>query len=525
MPRQRKRLFQCEFCGTTLEDQTTPQEQASGRSPRVIIHSTTVSLPSPDLPRQTSRAGVVVGCIVVGLVVLSVAIYLLAAGAPAGEEPAPSEQADALRVYSFGLAHLLPTDDDTQPDVVGVTRNSDGSDRMVYVDFDADPNLRWQSEPLDEGAAYVYNPVIADSNFIYMAYETTLVAFDRGDGTNVWQATLSDEVSHICQDCLQISGDWLVALTADGVLHGINTQTGALAWSERLVATPRQLLNLSGKVGVLDELDDVVGVNVYDPATGTLAQRFVPQCPNEPFPDRPQTLGIYDPLLVSGDGKHLYVPLGSYRPGCIQSWETATLTQVWQATMPAEIVRSLDREPYLLTDEALYVSDGHNLTVVNLLDGTYRELFGDEDHNLVPLAVQDGVLVALAERTRGTRRYALWGINATAGTQLWEHIPAAEDLYEEGSSVVYDDGIWSAGVSLDKVVVLQAFSDPSFIDFTILNLADGAQTSTSRLDLGDDASNYWLQVLGWRRDRVYLVLDDHLRVLDSMTAAEIATWP
>jgi outer membrane protein assembly factor BamB len=468
---------------------------------------------------------VVVGCVLLGLVVLGVVIYLVTGGTTAVEELAPGKQADALQVYSFGLAHLLPTDNDTQPDVVGVTRNSDDSDRMVYVDFDADPNLRWQSEPLGEGANYVYNPVIADNAFVYMAYKTTLVAFDRRDGTNVWQATLSDEVSNICQDCLQISGAWLVALTADGVLNGINAQTGALTWSVRLMATPRQLLGLGEKMAVLDEEDDVVGVNVYDPTTGTLVQRFVPECPNEPFPNRPQTLGIYDPLLVPGAGKNLYIPISSYRPGCIQSWDGATLTQVWQTTMPAEFVRSLSREPYLLTDEALYLGDGHNLSVVNLSDGAYREVFGDEDYNLVPLAAQDGVLVALAERTRGTRRYSLWGIDTTAGSQLWEYVPAAEDLYEEGSSVVYDEGIWSAGLSLDKVVVLQAFSDPSFIDFTILNLADGAQTGANRLDLGDDGSSYWLQVLGWRRDRVYLVMDSRLRVIDSMTAAEVAAWP
>jgi outer membrane protein assembly factor BamB len=533
MPRERKRLFQCEFCGTTLEDQTTPKERVTRRRPRVIIHSTTVSQPPRDLPRGTSRTGPIIGCVLLGLIVLGVVIFLVSVGAPKVEKSGPSDQSDTLRVYGFALAHLMPTDNDTGPDIVGVTRNSDGTSRMVYVDFDADPHLRWQSEPLGDGANYVHNKVVADRALIYMAYETTLVAFDRGDGTILWEATLSDEVSNICRDCLQIFDHWAVALTADGVLNGINVQTGEEAWSERLTATPRQLLNLAGKAAVLDEEDDVVGVNVYDPATGALARRIVPQCPNEPFPNRPQTLGIYDPLLVSGDGRNLYVPIGSYRPGCIQSWDGATLTQVWQTTLPVEFVRSLGREPHLLTDEALYISDGHNLSLVNLLDGAYREVFSDEDHDLVPLAAQDGVLVALAERTRGTRRYSLWGLDTATGSQRWEYIPEAQDLYDDRSSVVYDDrssvvyddGIWSAGVSLDKVIVLQAFSDPSFVNFAVLNLADGAQSGTNRFDLGDEGSSYWMQVLGWRRDRVYLVLDSRLRAIDFMTAAELAAWP
>lgn len=523
---ERKRLFQCEFCGTTLEDRTTPRERATGRYPRVIIHSTTVSPVSPDLSRGASRTGPIIGCVVLCLVILGVVIFFLSVGTPALEEELnPGDQSNTPRVYSFGFAHVLPTDNDTQPGIVGVTRNSDDTVRMVYVDFDADQHLRWQSEPLGEGADYAFNKVVGNSTFIYLAYETTLAAFDRHDGTIVWQATLSDEVFNACRDCLQIFGDWLVALTADGVLNGINSQTGDATWDVRLTATPRQLLNLAGKPAVLDEDGDVVGINVYESATGVLVQRIVPQCPNDPFPDHLQTLRVYDPVLVSGQGENLYVPISGFEPGCIQNWDAATLAQVWQAILPVDVVRSLDREPYLLTDKALYMSDGHNLSVVDLLDGTYRELFGDEDHDLVPLAAQDGMLIALAERTRGTRRYLLWGIDAATGSKLWEFIPDAEGLYEGDSSVVHQDGIWNARVTPGRVIVWEAFADPSFVSFTILNAAEGTQTGTNRFDFGDDTSSYWIQVLDWSRDRIYLVLESRLRVLDFTTATEITAWP
>ena len=75
---------------------------------------------------------------------------------------------------------------------------------------------------------------------------------------------MSDQVSHICQDCLQIIGDWVVALTDDGVLNGIDTQNGDLAWSVRLNETPRQLMNLNGKAGVLDKEEDDVGLSRCD---------------------------------------------------------------------------------------------------------------------------------------------------------------------------------------------------------------------------------------------------------------------
>jgi outer membrane protein assembly factor BamB len=532
MPRERQRFFQCEFCGDTLEDQTTPQERAAGQYPRIIIHTALAETLAPEISKGVKRATRTVGCVALGLVLLCVGIALAATGAlttvelPDGELSLSERPNDGPRVYNFGLTRMLPADDDTQADVVGVTRNSDDTRRMVYVDFDAEQPLRWQSEALGEGADYVYNHVVADSSSVYMAYETTLAAFDRQDGTIAWQAALSDEIRNICQDCLQVFGGRVLALTADGVLSGIDAQTGDLAWSARLSDTPRQLLNLAGQAGVLDEDDNGMGISVYQAESGDLAGRIVPQCPNEVFSNHPQMLRIYDPLLVADDGKNLYVPIGDYEPGCIQNWDAESLTLTWQASVPRDVVQSLDRNPYLLTSEALYTSDGHNLFVVSLQDGAFERLFSDEDHNLFPLAVQDGRLLVLAERTRGTQQHALWGIDIGDGAKRWQFDPDAQDLYDEGgSNVVHSNGMWSAGMAQDEVVVLQAFSDPSFVTFTLLNLTDGVQTGSSKFEIQDASSSYWIAVLGWRRDQVYLEMDSRLRVMDFATATDIAVWP
>ena len=536
-PAVSKRYFQCQFCGTTLEDQTTPKERATGQYPKVTIHSpTTIAVDElvPDLAGGIKSTLRNLGCVlfifaVVGVVIVGVIV------STAVEEESSSimsvidveQPDDDVRVYSFGLTRFLPASDETQPDVIGVINSSDDTKRMVYVDFDAAPPLRWQSEPLGEGAGYVHNHIAASGSFIYMAYETTLAAFNRQDGSIVWQATLSDEVRNICKDCLQVFGERVVALTADGVLSGLNVQNGAPVWVVRLTETPRQLLNLAGQVGVVDEEDDVVGINVYEADGGTLVQRLVPQCPNEIFSDRPQTLGIYDTLLVSGDGQNLYVPLADYEPGCIQNWDAATLTQVWQATMPQDVVRRLDQEPYLLTAEALYTSDGNNLYVVTLEEGAYRDLFSDEDHDLVPLAAQDGILVVRAESTRGTRQFALWGIDIAAGAKLWRFDPTAQEPYDDegGSSVVHGDGMWSAAIASGKVVVLQAFAEPNRVSFTLSNLGDGVQTGVNEFTPTNSGFGSWMQVLGWSHDQVYVELGGRLRVIDFTTATEIVAWP
>ena len=528
-----QRTFECEFCGATLEDQRTRKQVVRGQRPTIVIRSAGISSPplviSLEPAKSAKRAVSLIGCAIVALILLIAAVAVVGSGLLASGEkdlivPAPF---DTVRVYSFGPTRLLPAGADREagPDVVGVTRNSDDTERLVYVDFEPGATLRWQSEPLGEGAAYVFNPVVADQSSVYLAYETTLAAYDRQDGTNAWQALLSDEIANICQDCLQVFDDHLVALTADGVLHGIDAATGEPIWSVRLSATPRQLMNLGGRPAVLDENDDRVGINVYEPAAGTLLQRIEPECPNEVFADRPQTPRIYDSVLVAGDGGSFFVAMGDYRPGCILKWDASALTLIWQATMPADTVRSLDREPYLLTDRALTISDGHKLFEVNLSDGSGRELFSDEDHDLAPLAAGDGMLLVLAERTRGSRQYALWGIDSATGTKRWGFTPAAEEMDDGTSDVAYSGGLWSVAVTAGQVLVLEAFSDPNTVNFTTLNLADGAQSGQSAYAFGDDGSSYWIQVLGWNSGRVTLVLDGRLRTLDYTTGQEIGVWP
>jgi hypothetical protein len=222
----------------------------------------------------------------------------------------------------------------------------------------------------------------------------------------------------------------------------------------------------------------------------------------------------------------LYVPIGDYEPGCIQNWDAPGLSPVWQASVPRDVVQALDHNPYLLTSEALYVSDGHNLFVASLQDGAYKSVFSDEDHNLIPLAAQDDNLLVLAERTRGTRRHALWGINIEDGAKIWQFDPDAQSFHSgESSDVVHSDGLWSVGAVQDQVIVLQAFVDPSFVTFTVLNLADGVQTGHNKFELKDASSSYWIAVLGWRNDRVYLEMDNRLRLMDSTMATDIAAWP
>jgi len=525
IPAEHQRLFQCNFCGTTLEDLTPIQEQEANLKPKVVIHSTTVA------PRSVSRPAANTGCsvwvillLILGFVgaVIIIPLWL------SGEIQLGSnliDQVNRIRIYSFGLTRLLPSDNDTNPDVVGVTSNADETHRMVYIDFEANSHLRWQSEPISDEASYSFNYLVADQTALYLAYETSLVAFDRLDGTILWEIELSDQVSNICQDCLQVFDSYILALTDDGVLTGIEVQTGEPIWSLRLNETPRQLVNLNGKAGVLDEENDKVGINIYASETGTLIQRIVPQCPNDIFPSSPQSLGIYDPILVTDDEQGIYIPISGYDPGCLQRLNPATLEIDWQTQVPGDVLEAMSWNPYLLTDKWLYTSDRNQLFAVSLLEGGYLDVFSDEDYNLIPLAEQNGTLITLAERTRGTRHYFLWGIDVLTQSVSWQFEPQAENIYDDSSDVVYKEGLWGIGVDSGQTVVWQAFSDPGTLSFTVLDPLDGSTQVENSFEVNQNDYSYWMQVPGWDGESVYLMLDANLWLIDTFEGTKIADWP
>jgi outer membrane protein assembly factor BamB len=396
---------------------------------------------------------------------------------------------------------------------------------MFYVDFEAEPPLRWRSDPLGEGATYIYNPITASASIIFMSYDDTLVAFDRDNGSILWQQTTSDEVSNICQDCLQIFENRVVALTADGMLTGYDINTGQASWTVRLNETTRQLLNLDGKVGVLDKEEDMVGINVYESQAGTRVGRIEPQCPNEIFPNSPQTLGVYDPVLLSDDAKNLYVPISDYDPGCLQNLDTATLAGDWEASIPRDILDNLGWDPYLITDEMLYLTDGHNLHAISLLDGSYQTVHSDEDHNMIPLSEENGILLVLAERTRGTSKYSLWGFKPAAQSKLWEFTPSAEEIIDDIHLVVHDGGIWGAYMAAGTPILIEAFQDPGEITFSRLDSEDGSIIDQNPVGINQNDYSYLLQVIDWQGERVALAVDSRILWIDAPTGTLLAGWP
>jgi outer membrane protein assembly factor BamB len=423
--------------------------------------------------------------------------------------------------------HLATGETDGLPDLYAVARYPDDVNRMVYLDFDPETKVRWTSEPLGDGADYVNNASASDPTHIYLAYETTLATFDRADGRILWLAELSDRISNICRDCLQVFGERVVALSDDGHLQAFDTRNGQVAWKMRLETSPRWMQNLSGRVVVLDEGEDGVGINIYQPENGERLARIVPTCPNEIFPDIPQVLEIYSPVSVTSDGAHLLVPISRYEPGCIQTWDGTSLTQIDQVIVAGDILRGISQKS-LFTPEAIYLNSDiqeHDVVRVNLADRSYTTLYDDPDYKFTLLDAQDGTLTVLAQRTRGTTRYELRGMNQGSGESPWTYEFTAGEPLESTVTAIDDDGNWYVAAGPGQILVLEAYADPAHATLTLLNPGDGTTLFSNSLQLDQGDSDYWLQVPGWTQERLFLVTGKQIRMVDTTTGEQVAVWP
>ncbi len=549
IPDDHDKFFTCQFCNTVLEDEASRSERQIGVT-RIKISTTPpaplgVPVSMPAAPQNTGSRS---GCVVFLLILLVIAgisgVVFSASGLTVGELIGSvgdgnngsggndgisiNDVNEALgpQVYYYGLTRMFPSPDDTTPDFVGVASLSDQTTRMVYVDWDRETPFLWQSEPLPDEANYVHNQLIADNTMLYLSYETYVQAFNRADGTTAWKATLSDEIqSSICHDCLQLINGSVVALTADGTLQAFDTQTGAATWNVRLAATPRQLIDFGGNPAVLDEEEDVVGLNIYALADGALQQRIVPQCPNDPFPNDPQGPYIYDHIPVAPNGENIYFVASLFEPGCIQKWDTVSGIQVWQATFPVQAIRSYEIEHMLFTDDSLYFTNDYALFAVSLADGVFREVSAPEDYNLSPLGARDGVVVAAAERTRGTRRHEIWSIDAASGEQLWAYVPEATNILDGFVGIVGDDGVWQARLTASGLTIVQIIDDPPRIIIETLSLADGASGGPKTIPLPNETGILGGGITAWLRDEVWARTDGGLIIIDIASGTETTTWP
>jgi hypothetical protein len=277
---------------------------------------------------------------------------------------------------------------------------------------------------------------------------------------------------------------------------------------------------------------DTEELQFFDPATGEVTRRLAPACQHSggSFADG---LTEYDSSLLYDEATAaLYVAFGSSEH-CIQKWSLDGSEPQWEARLDYDLGYSAVYDNVVtLSGDTLYLtSEGGQLWAFDVTTGERRDLLNEENTELYWLGEQDGVVVLNAINTRGSRKAALWGVDATTGEVLWrnaleeaEPIPLVGDF----SQTVFSDGsAWAARLTGSGILVLRAMGTPQQLTVETIGLRDGARSPQTTLPLSKvlSASSYSVTLVGWRGSRAWLLVDWALYRVNTDPAEVELIWP
>jgi outer membrane protein assembly factor BamB len=515
----------CEYCGALLELPHPSQPEARIT---IVVPPRGSPVKTPQVVKRRLRPRGITA-MVAALIVLGIAGGLALIVYQAVRRVDFSGLASTLSSLRASTpAMLFPANDGQAIDSLVYTYNgANDSSFLTYLDGETH-TARWHSPPLGEDS---YNVAMAGNDeLIFVAVKTEIMALDRRSGQVSWQASISDELPTGCASgCLRVVGQRVVALAKDGELYGLDARTGRTVWDQRLTSTPDRLYAIGDEVAVFDRPRESTVLSMIDAATGTMLRRLSPQCRGDSsgMTDDPD---LSSPVLVAPDQKSLVMLFGFFN-ACVQRWDVTTGTLMWNASLgDVSFSFSFSAEPALL-GKTIYVATDNQLQSIQMADGTWTTQLDDPDYEFVPLAEQDGTLIVRAKRTRGTTRFELWGVDETSGSRIWQHpIPGGEPMDEPNRMAgLVDQGdlAWTAHLTPDGLVVVQATAQPNQLTVETLNPKTGASSGVQRLRLSGISGDFYSvpEVLGWPGEQLWLMVDGKMFVVNLRQARMEFAWP
>ncbi len=217
---------------------------------------------------------------------------------------------------------------------------------------------------------------------------------------------------------------------------------------------------------------------------------------------------------------------------CVQSWDISSGESVWQAQLPEDTTLARDVQGglhlnpagpfFVLGQESLYVPvvtafSESAIVRLDLNSGQLQTLPEEEDFATMPLGEQDGVLLARAQRTRGSERTELWGLNKDTGERLWQHDLQTHLLLNVDAGIGPE---WTYHFTSHGLAVIQLIAGPPQLLVQLIDVPTGQvmyETST-RLD-----NDFWTGVT-WTNNTAYLTIRNLYAV--DLAAGEVALeWP
>lgn len=426
-----------------------------------------------------------------------------------------------------GAILVIPARADTTiPDLFVINWNpsadSNSDTETFYSTYltGAEHTVLWEQK-FDQFDMWYFPHAASDDHAVYYVAGQRLLALDRVDGALLWEAGLSDIVNTSCPTCLEAVGERVIVLTTDYILSAFDRDTGAPAWSLRLndSSTARNGFQVVDETLILaDEVASDTSrwaVQRIAPESGELIQTIAPTCPRAD-----------DRLYLYGDQIFLETGLGSayqalFLYECnntdyMQSRSLRTGELAWETTLPEGFNPS--HNAAVLGSDTLYLQDYEAVFGVSLASGHVRQLpqATDPDYDVTLLDEGNELLLAWVRRTRGTTRYALWGLTP-AGEQLWSYALTSDD----NPATLTNATDWAYRLVDQGVLLIEVRDDPAHIVVTLLDPQSGQvlQQTTQEIDYVSTTS------LTWERATAYLATGGHLYAIDLQTLAISPVWP
>lgn len=529
---------ECSYCGTIVQiDRAKPKQHMP--KPGEPAGGVVWSAPSVTIvqTRRVQRGAKKSGG---GCVMLTVAVPILFAGLVLllvfGNVPGaitrtniPSvDKVFQERLYPLENVTVLTPDQSLPQLVVLVNGSGDNARRLALIDSAKGERL-WLSDPVSDDASTL-SPVAYSDDAILFADGRTLRSFARADGKQRWQAQLSDSA---CETCLVVAGGAAIALTTDYILQGIDLATGELLWSNDDLGdyAERRLTALGDNVLVYARNADYDGeARIIDATTGDAVRQFTPACRPDPFSEENTFFSDVDSAKwLSPDQRTLIVQIDASEP-CFVAYDMASGERRWQGLFERpENGLSLDKN-FVEAGGELLVGGSGQIYAIDREQGAVRLVYAEEDYYLHPLALRDGVLMAVSAKARGTRIIELWGIDAASGKRLWQREFKGDGEmfgppYDAAGVIDDDEEIWDWADLPSGFTLITLTSQPYRYTIETLNPKTGQPSDTKTIDMvGDDT--VWVPTrVGRSGDILFLTASRDLLGVDLRLGKIVYTGP
>jgi len=505
----------CQFCHAVVERPLRADQPATVKSGPAV--------PQPTRPSAGSRPANPIA--VFSFLALGLALVAAIAAFVVVMAVADSGSSAGSRWIFSGAIAALPADRPEGPDFIALAYDlSDGTYLFVRVN-PVDGKTVWRGKQVGESSD-VRTIVPGDGRF-FTAEEGELHAYRNADGTEIWQAGLSDELMY-CDECLSVDGNRVIALTQDYVIEAFDAETGASAWERRMDGYTSGFTIVDGGLWVIDKEDGGFALLQLSLADGSVQKMISPVCSRSDggagYGLSASSIFLFDPdPSVRAAERSIYIFHGGY-PGCIDRWDASTATRVWQASDDEGYSPSQDFA-VLSAPETLYFAYQDRLWSAGKTGGAVRLLSEGGDYELVPLAFEQDVLILRTKRTRGTARFGLRGFDPVRGETLWDHPIENGEPYDPPDAafrhVDEDTSIWTWRFSGGLLRLYTFQADPNRLSFAAIDPRDGAFSGREPLAFDFSYDSYFGPEILYRKDALIWVMADSKLLGIDLDAAEI----